>query len=164
MIGDLFEDNWNDKSKFFQPIGNVERKRYIADDLDLPPIKRNKGEFSGLINVGATCYLNSLFQMLHFCPELRAFLFSINFDATPGIEIGSMKYQLMKEFQNFFARLKYLSFKNHSTQQLTDLFGWNGGDGAEQQDFAEAARVIFDTIERALVDTEHLKDFRRLFK
>ena len=164
MIGDLFEENWSDKSKFFQPLGNVQRKRYIADDLELPPIKRSKGEFSGLLNQGATCYLNSLFQMVHFCPELRQFLFEIDFDATPGIEVGSQKYMILKEFQNFFARLKFLSFKNHTTTTLTDLFGWSGQDGIEQQDFAEAARAIFDTLERALLDTEHVQLFRRLFK
>lgn len=36
-----------------------------------PSAPRNSTKLSGLSNLGATCYLNSLLQTLHFTPEFR---------------------------------------------------------------------------------------------
>ena len=40
-------------------------------NLKIPPAPRNKTGLSGLSNLGATCYLNSLLQTLHFTTEFR---------------------------------------------------------------------------------------------
>jgi ubiquitin C-terminal hydrolase len=122
MIGDLFETGGapatgssQSQIKNFTPNSKVAKKRYLADDMDLPPIKRNPGEFSGLVNQGGTCYLNALFQVLHFCPEFRQILLSVDLEKNTAYEKGSQKYRIIKEFQAFFLRLKCLSFKNHYT-------------------------------------------------
>ena len=39
--------------------------------LRRPPATRAASGLCGLSNLGATCYLNSLLQTLHFTPELR---------------------------------------------------------------------------------------------
>ena len=39
--------------------------------LSRPPAPRNSSGLCGLSNLGATCYLNSLLQTLHFTPEFR---------------------------------------------------------------------------------------------
>ncbi len=36
-----------------------------------PTAQRNSTSLAGLSNLGATCYLNSLLQTLHFTPEFR---------------------------------------------------------------------------------------------
>ena len=36
-----------------------------------PPPPRNHTQLCGLSNLGATCYLNSLLQTLHYTPEFR---------------------------------------------------------------------------------------------
>ena len=36
-----------------------------------PPPPRNSTGLCGLSNLGATCYLNSLLQTLHYTPEFR---------------------------------------------------------------------------------------------
>lgn len=121
MIGDLFETGGAPASsamgsgKNFVPNSNKAKKRYLADDMDLPPIKRSPGEFSGLVNQGGTCYLNALFQVLYFCPEFRHILLSVDLDQNTAYEKGTQKYKLIKEFQAFFLRLKCLSYKNHYT-------------------------------------------------
>lgn len=121
MIGDLFESGGAPAStsmntgKNFAPNSLKPKKRYLADDMDLPPIKRNQGEFSGLVNQGGTCYLNALFQVYYFCPEFRHTLLSIDLDKNTAYEKGTQKYRMIKEFQAFFLRLKCLSFKNHYT-------------------------------------------------
>ena len=43
-----------------------------------PPAPRNSSGLCGLSNLGATCYLNSLLQTLHFTPEFRG---------TPGTKL-----------------------------------------------------------------------------
>lgn len=40
-------------------------------NLTKPPAPRNATQLSGLSNLGATCYLNSLLQTLHFTTEFR---------------------------------------------------------------------------------------------
>jgi ubiquitin C-terminal hydrolase len=120
MIGDLFENDsgsFGSNSTGTQKRGqdSKPKKRYIADDMDLPPVRRNPGEFSGLLNQGATCYLNALFQTYFFTPQFKRLLFSIDLDGTDTYEKHSDKYNVIKQFQLFFARLKYLGFKNQST-------------------------------------------------
>jgi ubiquitin C-terminal hydrolase len=122
MLGDLFEAAAGSPSmetgksgKTFTPASKQVKKRYLADDMDLPPIKREKGQFSGLVNQGGTCYLNALFQALYFCPEFRHLLLQIDLDEVTAYEKGTQKYNLIREFQAFFMRLKCLSFKNHVT-------------------------------------------------
>ena len=39
--------------------------------LPKPAAPRNSTNLCGLSNLGATCYLNSLLQTLHFTPEFR---------------------------------------------------------------------------------------------
>lgn len=122
MLGDLFENTSGSpmmetgkSGKTFAPASKTVKKRYLADDMDLPPIKREKGQFSGLVNQGGTCYLNALFQALHFCPEFRKLILQVDLDEVTAYEKGSQKYKLIREFQAFFLRLKCQSFKNHLT-------------------------------------------------
>lgn len=42
-----------------------------SSHLPRPPAPRNSSGLCGLSNLGATCYLNSLLQTLHFTPEFR---------------------------------------------------------------------------------------------
>lgn len=171
MLGDLFDEPQNNKDSAGAGQhgsgsngSNKTKKRYIADDMDLPPIKKAPGEFSGLMNPGATCYLNSLFQSLYFNPEMRNLLLSVDLDSLSAYEKDSGKYRLIREFQFFFLRLQHLSFKNHTTRALTDCFGWNTQDEAEQQDFAEASRSVVDALERALFEAGLSEVFNAKFK
>lgn len=92
------------------------RLRSMADEMDLPPIPRDPGVFAGLLNQGATCYLNSLFQCIFFCPEMRHFFYSLDLDKYSAYEKGSRAYNIIRKFQLFFAKLKYMDFKNQTTE------------------------------------------------
>lgn len=67
MLGCLFGEDGEDLagSHGDQGAGNS------RGSLKAPPAPRNKTRLSGLSNLGATCYLNSLLQTLHFTTEFR---------------------------------------------------------------------------------------------
>lgn len=44
---------------------------YISTDQTSGPLKRNSTNLCGIINQGATCYLNTLVQTLFFTKEFR---------------------------------------------------------------------------------------------
>ena len=48
-----------------------ERSGGSGFSLPRPAAPRNATDLCGLSNLGATCYLNSLLQTLHFTPEFR---------------------------------------------------------------------------------------------
>ena len=44
-----------------------------------------------------------------------------------------------------------------STEYLNDAFGWEGKEHVVQHDIGEAMKIIFDTFQRALNQTEYEK-------
>jgi hypothetical protein len=51
------------------------RKRYYKDwNIELPSLDVKLGQYSGLYNLGATCYMNSIFQQIFMLEEFRNFL------------------------------------------------------------------------------------------
>lgn len=141
------------------------KKRCYADSgLDLPPIPREEHVFSGLRNQGATCYLNSLFQTFYMCPELRTFFYKLDLEKIDAYQAGTDKYNIIRQFQLLIGKLRYLDFKNHDTLAVTASFGWAGGEGSQQQDVAEAMRVIFDTLEKCFFESGYSDEFTKIFK
>jgi ubiquitin carboxyl-terminal hydrolase 40 len=98
------------------------------------------------------------------CPEYKKILYEVNLENFPEIMPGSDRYNIIKEFQSLFARLDYLPVKQQLTTGVTGSFGWNSGDGMDQQDIAEANRIITDLLERALSGTSFEHKFRKTFK
>lgn len=102
MFDNLFGDD--DDNNGFTVLDNDHsshakvRLRSMADEMELPPIPRDPGIFAGLKNQGATCYLNSLFQCIFFCPEMREFFYTLDLDKFTAYEKGSKAHTIIKEF------------------------------------------------------------------
>ena len=65
MLEGLFDEEASDLQS--KPGSSEERSSRVPR----PPAPRNSSGLCGLSNLGATCYLNSLLQTLHFTPEFR---------------------------------------------------------------------------------------------
>ena len=103
----------------------------------------NSAPFPGLINSGATCFLNSILQVYFYNSEFRRIVF-----AAPFRE-GSILHGI----QDLFFRLASGGTKPVSTRHLTSCFGWTGGDLLRQQDAHELNRILIDRVESELENT-----------
>ena len=100
--------------------------------------------FTGLINQGATCYLNSLIQTLYMTPDFTDRLFAWEYDsARDGKQANCIPLQL----QRLFARLKLSKRAAITTKDLTTSFGWNESESFRQHDVSELMRVLFEALE-----------------
>jgi ubiquitin carboxyl-terminal hydrolase 47 len=113
--------------------------------------------YTGLINQGATCYLNSLLQSLYMIPEFRSALYSSQFTSSTEQDEGTESRQgqgqgQQQPYQNFmpyqlqklFLQLQYSLKSSISTSSLTQSFGWTSSDSFTQQDVQECMTVIFE--------------------
>jgi len=79
-----------------------------------------EGNYKGLPNIGATCYINSFIQTLFMTPEFRDGIFAWTYNSKihPKPQ-DSILYQLQK----LFAKL-YLKSSDVSVKDLVKSFQW----------------------------------------
>lgn len=70
----------------------------------------------GLINHGATCYLNSILQCLYHCEEFRKAIMSTNDENSS---------QIVTELKRLFVFMGYSTKGALPTKNLLDAFGWS---------------------------------------
>ena len=100
----------------------------------------------GLHNLGATCYLNALLQMLYHVNVFRRAVYEMPFESESFGSSGSLSLQAL--FKNL-----QLSKDTVSTIDLTRAFGWTSADAFMQQDVQEMMRVLLDQIEEKMRGT-----------
>jgi len=98
--------------------------------------------YTGLVNQGATCYLNSLLQSLYFTSAFRNAVYEI--PDSNGVTGG---------LQRLFYKLA-TSNPPVDTTDLTKAFGWDSADAFTQHDVQELARVLMDRLEAKMKGTQ----------
>ena len=89
----------------------------------------------GLLNQGATCYLNSIMQCLFGSNQFRDIIFDVKNDRP-----------IVKELQLLFSNLLFSNKVAVGTQNLTDAFGWNKSQMFEQHDIHEFFGALVDAL------------------
>jgi ubiquitin carboxyl-terminal hydrolase 7 len=100
----------------------------------------------GLDNLGATCYLNALLQMLFHINMLRKEVYNIPH------EHEEMATSTTLALQSVFYKIQTDS-RAVSTVGLMKSFGWDSADAFQQQDVQEMMRVLIDKLEECMKGT-----------
>jgi ubiquitin C-terminal hydrolase len=90
----------------------------------------------GLLNQGATCYLNSLLQCLYNDNAFRQAIFNANTQSS----------KIIDEIQKLFAKMQLSGASAVSTQDLSAAFGWDRSQIFEQHDVHELLSVLVDAL------------------
>ena len=107
--------------------------------------KKHTG-YVGLKNQGATCYMNSLLQVLYFTNQLRIAVYKMpteSDDSTKSVALA---------LQRVFYELQ-TSDRPVGTKKLTKSFGWETLDSFMQHDAQEFLRVLLDKLETKMKGT-----------
>ncbi|CAI0392620.1 unnamed protein product [Linum tenue] len=162
--------NWGFKS--FMPLSDMfdPTKGYLVNDTliveavvrdfldDWSYDSKEKKGYAGLMNQGATCYMNSLLQVLYHIPRFKRAVYSIR---TIGNDKPSGSFT--SALQNLFFRLQAKTTRV-STKELTKSFGWKINDSFRQHDVQEFNRVLCEKLEDAMKGTTAEGTIKMLFE
>ena len=110
----------------------------------------------GLENLGATCYLNALLQMLYHVNAFRMAVYRLpHEDEVFG---SSTTLALQSVFRNLQCATTTVT-----TKDLTNAFGWTSQEAFMQQDVQEMMRVLLDKLEDKMKGTDVEGEVARLF-
>lgn len=126
-----------------------------------PLLKREIGNFTGLKNVGNTCYLNSLLQTYFMIPSMRKMVLESKYDKS-HISTNDMKF--MTELQRLFAFMYYTNQKWINPSKLFDNFIKESGESVTiglQEDVGEYNDLF---LHRVMKGMDNSKVFDDLFE
>jgi len=102
----------------------------------------------GLLNQGATCYLNGILQMLFHVEEFRQAIFHLPVD-----EDASTQQSSTLALQAVFKKLQ-LSSRSVTTDDLTAAFGWTSADAFLQQDAQEMMGKLLERLQDSTLGSQ----------
>lgn len=106
--------------------------------------------YNGIVNEGATCYINCLLQSLFCTNEFRRLIYD-----TP-IEAADAHDSFLFWLKYIFFALQFNALPKITTKKMIKCFNWNEMNETNQQDVQEFLRLLMDKIEQ-FVDGTALK-------
>ena len=154
-----------EKEKYFDENNNLNIYCTFSSSFEQQSSMFNFGTESrettgyvGLQNQGATCYMNSMLQMLFHIPAFRQTVYDM-----PTADVVDQEKSIPLQLQCLFYNLQF-SPTAVSTKDLTDSFGWRTQDIMVQHDVQEFNRVLMSTLERKLHGTPLENNLMSIFR
>ena len=154
-----------EKEKYFDENNNLNIYCTFSSSLEqqssmfnFETESRETTGYVGLQNQGATCYMNSMLQMLFHIPAFRQTVYDM-----PTADVIDQEKSIPLQLQCLFYNLQF-SPTAVSTKDLTDSFGWRTQDIMVQHDVQEFNRVLMSTLERKLKGTPLEKNLMSIFR
>lgn len=113
----------------------------IEHSEELPDYRKVTG-YVGLQNKAATCYMNSILEMLFHIPAFRRLIYSMD----------AQESKVILALQQLFCLLQ-LSPVAATTDDLIKSFGWTGADAFYQHDVQEFVRILLSKLEDKMKKT-----------
>eukprot|EP01012_Entosiphon_sulcatum_P043360 TRINITY_DN5765_c0_g1_i1.p1 TRINITY_DN5765_c0_g1~~TRINITY_DN5765_c0_g1_i1.p1 ORF type:complete len:1217 (+),score=205.78 TRINITY_DN5765_c0_g1_i1:1973-5623(+) len=136
-----------------------ELKAAIRNSVVLNPTQF--GWSVGLENQGATCYLNSLLQVLFHIPYFRHAVYKI--PTADESTQGKAKKSVPLALQRLFCRMQ-TSETAVGTKELTQSFGWTDNEAWEQHDVQELLRLLSDSLEGRMKSVDGSENAFKIFE
>ncbi len=119
---------------------------------------RRKTGYVGILNQGATCYMNSLLQTMFNINVLRKAVYNL-----PTSEDDKPSESMPLALQSVFHMLQFTDIAV-DTQDLTKSFGWDVGDAFQQHDAQEFNRILCDRLDEVMKGTKVEGTINKLFQ
>lgn len=114
-------------------------------------------QYCGILNQGATCYMNSILQALFHLPAFRKLVYDLPLDV-----YGESDDSIIWNIKKLFSDLQ-TSSEAVSTKALTDSFGWGDDELLVEQDTHEFMKMFLSSIDECLKNTEFEHAIEKLF-
>ena len=117
------------------------------------PFTKSETGYVGLVNMGSTCYVNSLIQQLYFIPEFRNSLTSLNEVGKPG--------SALREFQQVMGALSQKLYPSYLPKTFCEAMEVNP---SVQRDVSEFLDQLFEKLKESLTQTDQKALISNLFE
>ena len=156
----IFDDflNVNDLQKFAKKdkLSICISISEASDRINTPDFKKITG-YVGLINMAATCYMNSVIQMLFHIPAFRRLIYAMPIGKEPE------EKNIPLNLQRLFCLLQ-MDDRPVSTKNLIQSFGWTSDYAFQQNDIQEFIRLLISNLEDKMKGTSQDGEVAALFK
>lgn len=141
--------------------GKWRRKYYKDWNIEIATSDTKLGQYAGLINLGATCYMNSIFQQIFMIEEFRNFLI----DAEVQVD-QSFTDNVMFQFQMVMKGLRDAVRMSYNPRNFCKVFtNFDGSpiNPGEQMDADEFFNNLMDKLETELKKSNQENVIKRTF-